>query len=574
MLGEFRSIWLVDFEYSAPLGENPNVVCLVAREYFSGETIRMWKHELYICGAPPFSISEHDLVVAYYASAEISCFLALKWPLPYNVLDLYAEFRCHTNGRISTRSGLLEALNYFGIQSIDTMEKESMRQLAMRGSDYTQEEQAALLNYCESDVIGLEKLLSAMLPHLDIPRALLRGKYMQAAARIERSGVPIDTSYLQKLQKHWGSIIDALIERVDNDYHVYEGRIFKMNKFEEYLALHGIPWPRLSNGHLDLKDDTFRDIAKTYPQLHPLRELRSTLSKLRLNSLAIGADGRNRCLLSAFSARTGRNQPSNSKSIFGPDVWMRSLIKPVEKYGLAYIDWSQQEFGIAAALSGDERMMEAYLSGDPYLEFAKQAGAVPQQATKRTHPIEREAFKSCVLAVQYGMSEFGLAQKIGQPTSNARLLLELHRTTYKTFWRWSDAVRDYAMLKGKLWTVFGWEIHVTQNPNPRFLCNFPMQANGAEMMRLASIYGIERGVNICLPVHDAFLIEAPLSKLDTQVQTMQQAMADASRVVLDGFELRSDAKIICYPERYVDERGAVMWQTINELLEAAENAAH
>ena len=48
-------------------------------------------------------------------------------------------------------------------------------------------------------------------------------------------------------------------------------------------------------------------------------------------------------------------------------------------------------------------MMEAYPSGDPYLAFAKQAGAVPAHATKDTHHAKREQFKACVLAVQYGM---------------------------------------------------------------------------------------------------------------------------------------------------------------------------
>jgi DNA polymerase I len=78
--------------------------------------------------------------------------------------------------------------------------------------------------------------------------------------------------------------------------------------------------------------------------------------------------------------------------------------------GVAYVDWSQQEFGIAAALSGDPMMMEAYRSGDPYLAFAKQAGAVPHDATKASHNTEREQYKACVLAVQYGMGEAGLGQ--------------------------------------------------------------------------------------------------------------------------------------------------------------------
>ena len=48
-------------------------------------------------------------------------------------------------------------------------------------------------------------------------------------------------------------------------------------------------------------------------------------------------------------------------------------------------------------------MIAAYRSGDPYLAFAKQAGAVPPGATKQSHSAQRELFKQCVLAVQYGM---------------------------------------------------------------------------------------------------------------------------------------------------------------------------
>ena len=122
-------------------------------------------------------------------------------------------------------------------------------------------------------------------------------------------------------------------------------------------------------------DDTFREMAKAHPKVSPMRELRSALSEMRLSDLAVGSDGRNRTILSAFRSRTGRCQPSNTKYIFGPSVWLRGLIKPPEGWGVAYLDWSQQEFAIAAVLSGDEAMQAAYLSGDPYLEFAKQAGA-------------------------------------------------------------------------------------------------------------------------------------------------------------------------------------------------------
>jgi hypothetical protein len=68
------------------------------------------------------------------------------------------------------------------------------------------------------------------------------------------------------------------------------------------------------------------------------------------------------------------------------------------------LDYTQQEFGIAAALSGDPNMMAAYRTGDAYLGFAKQAGAVPEGATKESHGPIRDQFKQCVLGVQYGLS--------------------------------------------------------------------------------------------------------------------------------------------------------------------------
>ena len=250
---------------------------------------------------------------------------------------------------------------------------------------------------------------------------------------------------------------------------------------------------------------------------------------------------------------------------------MRGLIRPNPGFGIAYIDWSQQEFGIAAALSGDPLMQEAYLSGDPYLAFAKQAGAVPSDATKKTHKAEREQFKACVLAVQYGMGAESLAVRIGQPVAQARRLLQLHRETYKIFWTWSNASLDCAMLHGKLWTVYGWEIAVTDKVNPRSLANFPMQANGAEMLRLACCLVTEAGIKVCAPVHDAILIEARLEELDEIVERTQQLMSDASAHVLGGFRLNSDADVIRYPDRYADERGTKMWDLVSEMLETIES---
>src|SRR5215831_6057187 len=68
---------------------------------------------------------------------------------------------------------------------------------------------------------------------------------------------------------------------------------FSTERFEAYLIRHGIPWPRLASGQLDLSDQTFREMTRAYPaEIGPLRELRYALSQLRLHELAVGHDGR------------------------------------------------------------------------------------------------------------------------------------------------------------------------------------------------------------------------------------------------------------------------------------------
>lgn len=573
--GEFiGGIWCVDFEFYPRNGKEGNVpvpVCLVAKECMTGRTIRLGQDELSKCVVAPFPTDLTALFVAFYAADEFRCFIELGWPMPHNIVDLFSEFRCFTNGKtFPFGNGLIGALSYFGLDSIAANENVAVRDLVLRGAPWTETEKINILDYCETDVEALANLLPAMWNLIDWPRALLRGQYSIAAAKIEFNGVPLDVSTLDQLREHWESIRHNLINVIDKDFGVYEGGTFKITNWEKYLTNREIAWPRLASGGLDMRDETFKGMCSIHPQLHTLRELRGALSQMRLNDLQVGEDGRNRCMLSIFRSKTGRNQPSTSKFIFGPSVWMRGLIKPSEGHGIAYVDWSQQEFGIAAALSGDVQMMTAYCSGDPYLSFAKQTGAAPSDATKQTHKAVREQFKAAVLAVQYGMGAESLAMRINQPVARARQLLELHKRAYSRFWQWSDSVVDEALLGGKLWTTFGWQLHVGRDLNDRSLRNFPIQANGAEMLRLACIQLSDDGILICAPVHDALLIEAPLEILDAVVAHTQSVMAKISAAVLNGFTLQSDAKIVRFPDRYMDDRGAQMWNTVMALMGTLE----
>src|SRR5262249_10274421 len=113
----FEEVWLADFEFTQPPGERPTPLCLVARELRSGRTLRLWQDELHRHHRQaPLRTDPGALFVAYLASAELGCFLALGWQLPRFILDLYAEFRLLTSGLLTPcRHSLLGALAYFGL---------------------------------------------------------------------------------------------------------------------------------------------------------------------------------------------------------------------------------------------------------------------------------------------------------------------------------------------------------------------------------------------------------------------------------------------------------------------------
>jgi DNA polymerase family A len=484
-----------EFEFGGRDGNLPRPVCMVAKELRTGQEWRVWRGEF--DSAPPLPTDSNTLFIAYVASAELGCFRALGWPMPERILDLYAEFRDRTNG-LAVGRGLIDALGYFGLDAMDVIHKDEMRTLILGGGPWTEQERADILDYCAGDVHGLERLLPAMLPKIDLPRALLRGRYMAAVSALEANGVPIDVPTLELLRAHWGEIKNQLIADVDSDFGVYDGLTFKMNLFEQLLIRLGIPWDRLESGNLCLDDSTWREMARAYAVISPLRELRHALSDLRLNDLTVGDDGRNRTPLWAFGSKTGRNQPSNAKFIFGPSVWLRGLIKPPPGHAVAYNDWSSQEVGIAAALSGDEAMMADFRTGDPYVAFGVRAGVLPAGATKATHPEVRDMLKACVLGLQYGMGAKTLADRIGQPEIVARNLIRAHKDRYRKLWQMAESAVDCAMLGLPISTVFGWHVRagsgllkprkVGESPRSagRSMLNFPMQANGAEMMRLAA----------------------------------------------------------------------------------------
>jgi hypothetical protein len=448
------------------------------------------------------------------------------------------------------------------------LEKDIERDLILGGGPWSPDVRDRILDYCQRDVDATTRLFERMRPAIDLGRALVRGWYTKAVARMEHIGIPLDVPMFDHLRANLDQLSQEFIAGLNPSMDVYDGSHFRETRFLEWLDRRGYRWPRTATGKPALDNDTFDRMAIAYPDVRPLRDLRNALVEFRsLRALPIGADGRNRASLWPFSSSTGRNLPSGREFIFNLASWVRGLIRPEPGRALAYLDYRSQEYAIAAYLSGDPAMIAAYESGrDPYLELGRLIGMVPDDATKKSHPEARKILKSVVLGTQYGQGEVGLARRIGWSVPRARRLLGEMWATYPRLRRWLDGAVDCAMLRGRLHTCFGWEVLTHRETKATTLMNFPIQAHAAEMLRWACSLAIDRGLVVNCPIHDALLVEGRLDDVEDFLSAAQRAMADASAIVLDGPRLGTDMKAIRWPDRFRDDDGWNTWSRIVEMV--------
>jgi hypothetical protein len=587
-----RDVIVLDAEYVACTGEPVIPVCLCAKSLFTGQEWRIFA-EPGTRQPCPLPLESDILYVSFSAPAEWSYFLASGWELPPTILDLYAEEMLLTNTQKDERGkryvpSLLLTIAKYGLDAMTAAEKDEMRDLILRGHPFSASERVAILDYCMEDVTNTAALLPAMLPHINLEEALLRGSFTRAVAWIERNGIPVDCPAYDRLVQNWPELVSSLARRIEQEhrYGVYvpdkDGRMkWSQAGFNALVDGMGLAdeWPRSPSGKFRVADPEvgsdeekiFKAMSQRYPHLEPLRQTRKFLTTLRNFRLPIGADGRCRVHPWPWWTATGRSQPKGGGFIFSLPAWARFLIKPGPGQALAYVDLVSAEFGIAGALSGDDAMLDAYRSGeDVYIRLAKMAGAVPPDATKKSHPDQRKLYKVGMLGAQYGQTPFGLSKNAGIPLWVAETVHRDLRKVYRQYWRWSEREILRAEISHKITTPLGWYMPVYTDTPSTTLSNFPMQAACAEIMRLATIFMVDEGLALCATVHDAVLVEAPIEQIDADVEVAKRCWARASEIVLGGFALDADSKIVRYPDVYHDDDGEAMWSRLLDILDALE----
>jgi hypothetical protein len=584
-------LFAVDTEYQQADGDLPKPACVAYRCLLTGVSGKIW---LWDRPPPPcpFRMTADESFVGYNFAAEAGVFFALGWPRPINVLDLWLEYIELRNtwplladlGKKKGK-GLLEALRYFGLETRETAIKEHYQARAQQGGVYAPEEPEAMMRYCLDDADDLERLLDplaerAKLSNLDnLSYAFLRGRFAVAIASMMRTGIPIDYPLLLKAREHRVRIQNRLIERFDAKTKVYEcadleiGKQigvpvsavvpqihFRRDRMTALIEESGLAamWPRTDGGRMyRLDKKTLRRMSGLHEDFELLPKLREFLGKISPFDFAIGADCRARCSLFPLSTKTGRNAPRGF--IFAADKGLRGFIKPGPGQAVAYLDWERQEIAVAGYLSGDEALLRLAKVQDPYLHLGVTFGLMPPWATKDTHPELRQRMKGIVLGLLYGMAPKTVAHSLELPEAWGFGIWQRHRTEYWRYWQWANGQADCAAARLPLRTPFGHALHfdtdigvgaeIAVDFNAGTARNFGVQGTSAEIMRVAAILSTEDNIAVCAPVHDAFLIEAPIAEIEATIVRMKAHMARAVEIVLgEGRSIAVDHKVACYPD--------------------------
>ena len=610
----------VDFEYIPRDDGTLTVVCVVAKDLWTGEVYQAFGDEL--GPRPPFPTGPGTVMVAYNSAAEIEAFNNLGWERPRHILDLFAEHLrlvnglppSQLNGVTGPRGSLLAALRIHGLPARETETKRSVINRILAGPPYDDADRRRILDYCREDVDDAGDLLEVILPKMGsawLLGALIRGDYSEAIAAFNANGYPVNADLHDQIVASWDAIRGGIRDSV-RGFGVYEGNAFNMARLGDLIEAIGAKdeWPQTPNGQWSTAEKTWRGMSQRFPAIEKLATAQISLTQMKkIQPLAIGPDGRARVgkrdlafrrvgleaapedLRSvgwgAYRSKTGRNQPGSKEFLYLRASWWRQLVTPPPGRALIYADWKTQEIAVAAYRSNDPHMIADYKAADYYLSFAKEAGLVPETATKETHEDYRQKIlKAVCLGTLYGMTEVGLAARINRSIAEAAHLYQSHRSRYRVFWDWIGRTLEAVTLAGEIETPLGWKMAVaderqsfwvgdtweTEGVSPTTLQNWPIQATAGDILRVAAIAITRAGIRMCFPLHDAIMVECDVAEVEDVKEIVNDLMVRAAVAVI-GHPIPVDFDVLLPGETHLSGKGAAMWSIVSKELKAQNRKA-
>ena len=216
---------------------------------------------------------------------------------------------------------------------------------------------------------------------------------------------------------------------------------------------------------------------------------------------------------------------------------IREAFVPSDGNVLVAADYSQIELRLMAHLSGDKALIEAFMLGEDVhsATAARLYGKTPQEVTSD----ERRRAKTANFGIIYGISAFGLAQRLDIPNRDAKELIENYFASYPEVKRYMDDAVTNATNSGYVETMFARrrqlsDIHsanrVVRGVAERNAINAPIQGSAADVMKLAMVEIARRfkeeGIRskMIMQVHDEVVIDTIPAELERVCALVREAM--------------------------------------------------
>ena len=352
-------------------------------------------------------------------------------------------------------------------------------------------------------------------------------------AEMERTGIRVDPAVLaeisEQLEKELAELERQIYELAGQEFNIASPQQLSEILFDK-LKLRVVS--KTSTGKSSTKESVLQELATEHPLPGLILDWRQ-LAKLKstyvdsLPKLIHPETGRIHTNFNQTVTATGRLSSSNPnlqnipvRSERGREI--RKAFVPEEGWKMLSADYAQIELRILASLSGDEALKEAFRKGEDIhtATAARVFGVPPEQVTRE----QRRKAKMVNYGIPYGVSAFGLAQRLRCPVKEAQELIEQYQRSFPGVARYLALQVERAREKGYVETLLGRRRYVpdihsrnrtVRSFAERVAVNMPVQGTQADMIKLAMVRIHDRLAEeklksrMLLQVHDELVFETP-----------------------------------------------------------------
>ena len=368
-------------------------------------------------------------------------------------------------------------------------------------------------------------------------------------AKMEWTGVLIDPHELKILAKE----IDSAVERLQEEIYELAGEQFNIGSPMQLgnllFAKLCIPGGKKTKTGWATGVEVLQGLARDYPICAKVLDYRE-VTKLKntyvdvIPSLTDKRDGRLRTIFNQTATATGRLSSTNPnlqnipvRSDLGRRI-RRAFVAPKGEYVLLAADYSQIELRLMAHLSGDAAMRRAFEEGQDIHDFtARQIFLLGPDS--RVDGNQRRMAKSVNFGLLYGMSDFGLAQRLEIGRAEAKAMTQAYFARFPSVRAYIDGVIAQGRENGYVTTLLGRRRYMPALRSSNYMLrsaaereatNAPLQGSAADIMKLAMVridaaLGREEfDARMLLQIHDELIFEVHRSQLHEVARMVRTEM--------------------------------------------------